>query len=303
MGRFIITLLLIVISTCGSFTANASEGVFSKRLRGNGNKIIENRQSAMQFSEVSVSTCVHLVISDRRDGDILVRTDENIMPYVHMEVRNGVFYARLANTSSRDMENVRIDIEMPYNGKICEITAAAASSVTVVPMLEADDVEISAAGASFVVANVRAKSVDVDLAGASSARLTIASSELEVSASGASKARFESATCKSCDLEVTGASQINGKLFVGTCDIDASGASKISLSGSAQRADMEISGASKLIANDFVTETCAVEASGASAAYVYCTNVLTAEATGSSKIGYSGSCHVNIDTESIFKQN
>ncbi len=303
MNNRIITSILVVTMMLNAITAQASEGIFSKRIRGNGNKIIETRQSAMQFTEVSVSTCIHLVISDRRDGDILVRTDENIMPYVHMEVHNGVFRASLKNTSARDMENVRIDIEMPYNGKIREINAAAASSVTVVPTLEADEMELSATGASFIVANVRAKSVDVDLTGASSARLTVETSELDITASGASKTRLESATCNSCDLEATGASQINGKLFANTCDIEASGASKISLSGSTLRADIEISGASKCSATEFIIDTCEVEASGASAAYVHCTNALTAEATGSSKIGYSGNCRVNIASDSIFKQN
>ena len=281
----------------------ASEGLFSKSLKGNGNKIIETRQSAMQFTEIAVSTCVHLVVSDRRDGDILVRTDENIMPYVKMEVRNGVFYARLENTSARNMESVRIDIEMPYNGKIREINAVAASSVTVVPLLEATEVELNASGASVIVADVRAKSLDVELSGASSAKTSATVDELEVSASGASKAEIRNVTCRNCDIEATGASKIAATIHTNKCDLEASAASKVSLTGSAYQAEFEISGASKLNASGFVTELCSVEASGASAAYVHCTNTLSAEALGSSKVGYSGNCRLNFTSDSIFKQN
>lgn len=298
------TLAMATIATALlPFSVTASEGIFTKSLKGNGNKIIENRKSAMLFSEVAVSNCVHLVISDRRDGDILVRTDENIMPYVVMEVRNGVFYARLENTSARKMENVRIDIEMPYNGNIREINAVAASSVTVVPLLEATEVELNASGASFIVANVQAKSLEVDLSGASSAKISATIDEMEVSASGASKAEIERATCRDCDIEATGASKITGSLSVNKCNIEASGASKINLTGSAHQAEFEISGASKLNASGFVTEHCSVEASGASAAYVHCTNTLSAEALGSSKVGYSGDCRLNIASQAIFKQN
>ena len=285
------------------FGASASEGIFTKNLKGNGNKIIENRKSAMQFTEVSVSTCVHLIISDRRDGDILVRTDENIMPYVKMEVRNGVFYARIENSSSRNMENVRVDIEMPYNCKIREIDAVAASSVTVIPTLEANEVEFSASGASFIVANVLGKSLEVELSGASSAKFSATVEELDISASGASKVDLGKSSCNSCDIEATGASNISGRLAANTCELDASGASKISLTGAAHQADFEISGASKLNASDFVTELCSVEASGASAAYVHCTKTLTADALGSSKVGYKGDCHLTVASQAIFKQN
>ncbi len=302
MRKFLI-MAMIAAATFTTHTGLASEGIFSKRIRGNGNKIIENRQSAMQFSEIVVNTCIHLVVSDRREGDILVRTDENIMPYVKMEVRNGVFRAWLDNTSSREMENVRIDIEMPYNGKIREIEAYAASSVTVIPLLKADEVEFSASGASFIIANVHSNSLDITLSGASSAEVSTTTGELEITASGASKINLSSAICESCDIDAAGASKVSGRLTTDTCDIEASGASKVSLTGSARQGDFEISGASKLNASKFVTELCSVEATGASAAYVHCTTTLSAEASGSSKVGYSGNCRVNVASESIFKQN
>lgn len=293
---------IFAATTLMSLSATASEGIFSKRIRGNGNKIIENRQSAMQFSKVIVNTCIHLVVSDRRDGDILVRTDENIMPYVKMEVRNGVFRAWLDNTSSRDMENVRIDIEMPYNGMIREIEAYAASSVTVVPQLKAGEVELTASGASFIRANIHSNSTDITLSGASSAEVCTTTNELEISASGASKVTLSNASCKKCDIESTGASKVAGTITTDTCDIEASGASKVTLTGVAHHGDFEISGASKLDASKLVTEICSVEATGASAAYVHCTTTLSAEASGSSKIGYSGDCRVNVASDAIFKQ-
>lgn len=302
MKRLIIA-VIIAATTFSPLSTYAVEGIFSKRIRGNGNKIIENRQSAMQFSEIVVNTCIHLVVSDRRDGDILVRTDENIMPYVKMEVRNGVFRAWLDNTSSHDMENVRVDIEMPYNGKIREIEAYAASSVTVVPLLKANEVELTASGASFIVANIHSKSAEITLSGASSAEVRVTTDELEISASGASKVKLSTAACRVCDIDVVGASKVTGTLTTAECDIEASGASKVALTGSARQGDFEISGASKLDASKFTTEICSVEASGASAAYIHCTTSLTAEASGSSKIGYSGDCRINAASDSIFKQN
>ena len=279
----------------------AAEGVFSSKIKGNGTKIIENRQSAMRFSDISVSGGINLTISERRDGDILIRTDENIMPYVKMEVHNGKFRAWLEQRQDFEGE-VRIDIDMPYNGRIDEISAYAASTVRVMPLLEADEVEISASGASRITANIRAKSVDVDLSGASVAHLSIEANETELAAYGASTLNLSSVKCRECELEASGASKISGSIVAIACDCDASGASKVTLSGTAHNADFEFSGASKLNASEFVTENCKVEASGASVAYVNCTSTLSAEASGASKIGYSGNCHVRVNSDSVFKQ-
>ena len=298
----IITAAMIAVCAFTSLQSFAEEGIFSQKLKGNGKIVIENRQSAMQFSEVVINTCIHLTVNDRRDGDILVRTDENIMPYVKMEVRNGVFRAWLDNATSREIENVRIDIDMPNNGKIREIEAYAASSVKVIPILEADEIELSASGASSITANTLSHSLDITLSGASSAEVSTSTGELEISASGASKVNLLAAKCTSCDIEATGASKVSGRVTADKCDIEASGASKVALTGTARQGDFEISAASKLDATKFVTNICSVEASGASAAYVHCTDALSAEATGSSKIGYSGNCRVNIASDSVFKQ-
>lgn len=293
---------LIAVATLATSPLSAADGIFNKRLKGNGNKIIENRKSAMLFSEVEVRNNIHLVISDRTDGDILVRTDENIMPLVRMEVRNGVFRAWLDSSSFRSTVSVRIDIEMPYNGRICEIDAVAASSVTVVPQLTASEVELSASGASRIVANIQCQSLDVELTGASSAQLSVKADELELSTLGASSAKLHSATLRSCDLDASGASKIVGHILTEECDCEASGASKLSLDGSARRAEFELSGASKLSATNLTTDICTIEASGASAAYIHCRGTLSAETSGSSKVGYSGECLVNHPSSSVFKQ-
>ena len=299
--------LILAISAIAAlslhFSATAAEGIFTQKLKGNGNKIIENRQSAMQFTKVSVYNGIHLVISDRRDGDILIRTDENIMPYVKMEVRNGHLRAWMEFSNSLNLEDVRVDIEVPYNGKISDIEASAASSVTVQPLLEGGEVDLSASGASSIVANVRAQELEIVLSGASAAKVTTTANDLDLTASGASKLSIISATCKECDIDASGASKVTGELTADKCDVDISGASKVELSGSARLGEFEITGASKLDATKFVTEYCSTSASGASVAYVNCTKQLTAEASGSSKVGYAGNCQLNSTSDSIFKQN
>jgi hypothetical protein len=230
-------------------------------------------------------------------GDMVLEEDADVLSEAVVTGKVEAQKASLERTSINASSNMASS-----KGSAIDVLNSA-SSVTVVPLLEATEVELNASGASFIVANVQAKSLEVDLSGASSAKISATIDEMEVSASGASKAEIERATCRDCDIEATGASKITGSLSVNKCNIEASGASKINLTGSAHQAEFEISGASKLNASGFVTAHCSVEASGASAAYVHCTNTLSAEALGSSKVGYSGDCRLNIASQAIFKQN
>ena len=281
--------------------ATAAEGLFSNKIKGNGKKIIENRKSAMLFDEIVVEGPIYLTISDRRDGDILVRTDENIMPLVKMEVNDGTFRAKLTYGDAIEGD-VRVEIEMPYNGRIDEISASAASKVRVCPRLVGEDIEIKATGASRIWADLHAKSVDVELGGASSAELTVEGEEVDISVWGASSINNLKVKALDCEIYATGASKIVGTLTTTECEGESAGASKITLAGKAEVCDFSITGASKLNATEFVTNNCKLSASGASAAHINCTGRLAATATGASKISYRGDCIVTSASDSVVKE-
>ncbi len=71
-------------------------------------------------------------------------------------------------------------------------------------------------------------------------------------------------------------------------EIDTSGASKINLVGETVALTIDVSGASKIDAEGLKAETASVHASGASNVSVFVTNRLVSEASGASKIAYSG---------------
>mgnify|MGYP002669416759 CR=1 FL=1 len=113
-------------------------------------------------------------------------------------------------------------------------------------------------------------------------------------ASGASKIVAEPVLqSKNLKLRLSGASKLVAVVKCGTCALDISGASKAEVGGDMDVCEAEVSGASNLNAEDFVTTTCVVSASGASNARVNCSSKLTAEASSASKITYSGNCTNN----------
>lgn len=70
--------------------------------------------------------------------------------------------------------------------------------------------------------------------------------------------------------------------------INTSGASKVEISGEAREVKIDVSGASKLNGENLRTERADVEASGASKISIFASESINADASGASKVVYSG---------------
>lgn len=84
-----------------------------------------------------------------------------------------------------------------------------------------------------------------------------------------------------CKVSLTGVK--NNELSIGT-----SGASKVSVAGETSSLTVDVSGASSVEGESLKAENAKVEASGASKVNVFVTGRLVSDASGASKIGYTG---------------
>ena len=116
--------------------------------------------------------------------------------------------------------------------------------------------------------------------------------------SGASKGVLEDCRAgKSIDIEVSGASRLEGTLESHDTRLSLSGASHADLKGTAGDLRVNVSGASHLDLGQFLTKDSVVEASGASHALVNPSGKLKARASGASSIRYAGQ-PTTVDSES-----
>jgi hypothetical protein len=91
------------------------------------------------------------------------------------------------------------------------------------------------------------------------------------------------------ELEVSGASRANvTDVVTDSLEIQASGASKIKINGEVKILNIDASGASKIEAENLKVENADIDVSGASGVNVFVSSELKADASGASKIIYSG---------------
>ncbi len=89
-------------------------------------------------------------------------------------------------------------------------------------------------------------------------------------------------------MEVSGASNLKGKIDAQKLMVNLSGASDITLTGTAGQLDVHASGASDFKGYDLAVEYCEAKASGASDIKITVNKELTAEASGASDVKYKG---------------
>jgi hypothetical protein len=111
---------------------------------------------------------------------------------------------------------------------------------------------------------------------------------------------------KAMDIDVSGASQVTMDFSAPKVIFDLSGASSLVLTGQGDVLTGEVSGASSFKGESFPSKEVNIDASGASSAYVVASNAVHADASGASRIRYSGSAkdiHSNTSGASSVKRD
>ena len=107
--------------------------------------------------------------------------------------------------------------------------------------------------------------------------------------SGACDVFFEEGlSAEELALDLSGASDIKGKINVKKLTVDVSGASDATISGTAATLNIEASGASDFKGFELVSNICDVRVSGASSVSVTVNKELSASASGASSVNFKG---------------
>ena len=301
MKRVISTIIIALFAVVATASyVSAQDPTPIKKIKGNGIIVSKSIPCSTPYSVIDVSTCIKLIVSDRRDGEIKISADENIIPYIQIESGNGLFRAKImAGLTPRNMKNTNITIEIPYSEDIRQIKATEASRITFIPTLESNSVNLLLSNAARLEAKIRAQELGINASSGSNAELDLDAGKLVINVSGGSTISPMSALATDCKISAREAGKVAGVITTTTLDCEVSGASNVNLSGVGRTVEFEVNGTSRLGASNFVTDFCTLAISGASYAYVNCTNSLTADSSGTSQVFYTGECKASVLSDPI----
>lgn len=270
----IATMLAATAMTVSACTATAHTAVTSTdmsipsdaRITGSGN-IITRRVSIADFSRIETSRAVHLVVEKRSGREAIIEADDNIMPYVIVEVDGGCLNVGI-DDDIKSLNNVTVKVTVPSDGNISAISASSASRVTVETEIKSPKLMLDASSAANI--NITKSDVGTCSIDASSA----------ANVEGAIKA-------DNCVIDMSSASDVNVALLAVKCDVTATSAASATLSGEAGDIEITVSSAAKVDAMDLNARNADVSASSGGSIKITCMKSIDASASSGGSVKYA----------------
>lgn len=270
----IATMLAATAMTVSACTATAHTAVTATdmsipsdaRITGSGN-IITRRVNIADFSRIETSRAVHLVVEKRSGREAIIEADDNIMPYVIVEVDGGCLTVSIDN-EIKSLNDVTVKVTVPSDGNISAISASSASKVTVQAEIKTPKLMLDASSAANI--NITKSDVGTCSIDASSA----------ANVDGAIKA-------DNCVIDMSSASDVNVALLAVKCDVTATSAASATLSGEAGDIEITVSSAAKVDAMDLNARNADVSASSGGSIKITCMKSIDASASSGGSVKYA----------------
>lgn len=228
-----------------------------------GNVVTETYPIKSNYTAISVTNMIEVVLLDAPKNSIRVETDERLMPYLQIVVKNGVLVLNFDD--QREVERLR-----KRNLNLADTR-----------------VYVSARGVDTFTASGMSEF---------EADMPIAASTITISASGMSSVDFERVECKTFSLSISGKTEVDAQLQADKCDLSVSGMSEVDLEGRTDRLSLRLSGMSEVSLDELHARTAEVYVSGMSEAEVNASESITGSVSGMSDLTTFGSANVNVST-------
>lgn len=229
-----------------------------------GNVVTETYPIKSNYTAISITNVIEVVLLDAPKNSIRVETDERLMPYLQIVVKNGVLVL--------NFDDQRGEVERLRKRNL---------------NLADTRVYISARGVDTFTASGMSEF---------EADMPIAASTITISASGMSSIDFERVECKTFSLSISGKTEVNVQLQADKCDLSVSGMSEVDLEGRTDRLSLRLSGMSEVSLEELHARTAKVSVSGMSSAEVNASESITGGVSGMSDLTTFGSANVNVST-------
>ena len=173
---------------------------FAPKIHGNGH-VVKSSKTLPAFNKISASGIDDITVLHSQDGQnsLVIETDDNLLPYIHFQVRNGVL-----SFSYKDLKPTKLKFYV-MTSSLNEVGASGASNLKMQDPMEGNDFVIHASGASQVRINAHLQNIFVEASGAADIFLTGNSDALKAQLSGAANLKATKMKVDSAYIKASGA--------------------------------------------------------------------------------------------------
>lgn len=175
---------------------------FGERIDGNGNVATKSRNVEGNFTSVSVSGGIEVIIVQGNHKNIQVEADDNLHEHIITEVRNGTLEIK-TDANFRNVEVAKVTVQLP---KITALEAAGGSRLSTKSRIKSESLEIETSSGSSLEADVEAETVICGTSSGSSLTVSGIADKLEADSSSGSNLDARKLAVKSATAEASSGS-------------------------------------------------------------------------------------------------
>ena len=205
---------------------------------GNGNVIKENR-NVSDFKEIRTSGSIDVEIRIGDQYQVTVQDDENLLPHVITEVRNGSLNIRYEDNFSIMNDHAKVFITAPAINKLTTSGSADITSDGVIS--NNNQLEFSTSGSGDIKAEIDAPVVKATSSGSGNITLSGRTKDFECRISGSGDAKCSGLKSENAVVRVSGSSDVHVFASV-SLKVNVTGSGDVYYGGNPSSPEIHITG-------------------------------------------------------------
>jgi len=205
MIKIIIHITKFIVATITALLF-ASCNLNVNTIEGSGNVTTEKRIVQGNFTKVSVSNAIDLVIIQSDTTEIVVEADDNLQKEIITKVENGTLIISSKFNSFRNITKKKVTVKMPTINKL---EASSASSIVNEGLLLGQDIDLETSSAASIDLNLESENITIDSGSGSTINLKGKALRIRASASSGSSLNAHQLFANEVHAEVSSGGSIN----------------------------------------------------------------------------------------------
>lgn len=235
-------------------------------ISGNGNVITEQREVTKKFDKIQTSSIFKVEVEQAPEYEIVVKADDNLLPYILTEIEQNTLKIRFDNVSVRNVKEIKVYVKTP---KISELKASSSSEIEARNTITSDNLVLKASStAEIKLGEINSKSVIMEASSSSDIKIKRIYT-LDLKAQTSSTAEIEMDYVESDKIKLS-----------------ASSSSDIEIKGKALDLDINTTSTAEVDAKELLANNITVSASSSSTVKIHPIVLLKAKASSAADIYY-----------------
>ena len=227
-----------------SSMANAQSWGSGEKIKGNGNKKTEKR-TTKTYDEIKLQGYYDVDLVAGNEGEITVQAEENLMPYIKVEVVENVLkiYQEKGYNLQPSKGN-QILITVPFD-KISAVSLSGSGDVNTKNSIKADKFVATLSGSGDLNLEIDGNDLEANLSGSGDVRLKGKSNTLNAKISGSGDVTANDLLSKDVDVLISGSGDVRVNCSE-NLKARVSGSGDIFYSGEPKNKDTKVSGSGNI---------------------------------------------------------